>query len=42
MKPAIATLSSKFQISIQKTVREHNHWRAGQEFALLPKGRACW
>lgn len=39
MKPAIATLSSKFQISIPKMVRERNHWRAGQEFAFLPKGR---
>lgn len=39
MTAAIATLSSKFQISIPKTVRERNHWRAGQEFAFLPKGR---
>ena len=36
---AIATLSTKFQISIPKTIRELNHWRAGQEFAFLPKGR---
>ena len=39
MNAAIATLSAKFQISIPKTVRERNHWRAGQEFAFLPKGR---
>ncbi len=39
MNTAIATLSTKFQISIPKTVRELNHWRAGQEFAFLPKGR---
>jgi AbrB family looped-hinge helix DNA binding protein len=39
MNAAIATLSTKFQISIPKTVRELNHWRAGQEFAFLPKGR---
>jgi AbrB family looped-hinge helix DNA binding protein len=39
MNASIATLSTKFQISIPKTVRELNHWRAGQEFAFLPKGR---
>ncbi len=39
MNAAVATLSTKFQISIPKTVRELNHWRAGQEFAFLPKGR---
>ncbi len=39
MNAAIATLSTKFQISIPKTVRELNHWHAGQEFAFLPKGR---
>lgn len=39
MNAAIATLSTKFQISIPKTVRELNHWSAGQEFAFLPKGR---
>ena len=39
MTAAVATLSSKFQISIPKAVRERNQWRAGQEFAFLPKGR---
>jgi bifunctional DNA-binding transcriptional regulator/antitoxin component of YhaV-PrlF toxin-antitoxin module len=39
MAAAVATLSAKFQISIPKTVRERNQWRAGQEFAFLPKGR---
>ena len=39
MTPAIATLSAKFQISLPKAVRERNQWRAGQEFAFLPKGR---
>jgi bifunctional DNA-binding transcriptional regulator/antitoxin component of YhaV-PrlF toxin-antitoxin module len=39
MNAAVATLSSKYQISLPKTVRECNHWRAGQEFAFLPKGR---
>lgn len=31
-----ATLSSKFQISIPKEVREKQKWRAGQEFAFVP------
>jgi AbrB family looped-hinge helix DNA binding protein len=39
MGAAVATLSAKFQISIPKPVRERNQWRAGQEFAFLPKGR---
>lgn len=33
------TLSSKFQISIPKEVRESQGWKAGQKFAFLPKGR---
>jgi AbrB family looped-hinge helix DNA binding protein len=37
--PATATLSSKFQISIPKTVRDEQHWEAGQEFVFIPKGR---
>ena len=36
---ATATLSSKFQISIPKTVREAQHWKAGQEFVFIPKGK---
>ena len=36
---ARATLSSKFQISIPKQVREAQQWRAGQEFVFLPKGK---
>jgi len=36
---ATATLSSKFQISIPKTVREEQHWEAGQEFVFIPKGK---
>ena len=36
---AIATLSSKYQISIPKTVREEQHWKAGQEFVFIPKGK---
>lgn len=33
-----ATLSSKFQISIPKAIRETMHWSVGQEFVFLPKG----
>lgn len=32
-----ATLSSKFQISIPKRIRETQHWEPGQEFAFIPK-----
>ena len=35
---ATATLSSKFQISIPKAVREAKGWCAGQEFVFIPKG----
>ena len=38
---ATATLSSKFQISIPKEVREQQHWRAGQEFVFIPKGKGA-
>jgi len=31
-------LSSKFQISIPKSVRDQHQWAAGQEFVLIPKG----
>ena len=37
---ATATLSSKFQISIPKAVRDEVHWVAGQEFVFIPKGRS--
>lgn len=33
-----ATLSSKYQISIPKAVREAQRWEAGQTFVFLPKG----
>ena len=36
---ATATLSSKFQISVPKAVREEQHWEAGQEFVFIPKGK---
>ncbi|MDO9051777.1 MAG: AbrB/MazE/SpoVT family DNA-binding domain-containing protein [Methylotenera sp.] len=36
---AIATLSSKYQISIPKSVREELHWQSGQQFVFIPKGK---
>lgn len=36
---AVATLSAKFQISIPKSVRDEQQWRAGQEFVFVPKGK---
>lgn len=36
--PETATLSSKFQISIPKAIREAQHWKAGLTFAFIPKG----
>jgi AbrB family looped-hinge helix DNA binding protein len=35
--PNTATLSSKFQISIPKAVRDELRWEAGQEFVFIPK-----
>ena len=35
----VATLSSKFQISIPKAVREHQRWEAGQKLVFIPKGK---
>lgn len=37
--PATATLSSKYQISIPKSVREEQHWQFGQQFVFIPKGK---
>jgi AbrB family looped-hinge helix DNA binding protein len=37
--PAITTLSSKYQISIPKSVREEQHWQSGQQFIFIPKGK---
>jgi AbrB family looped-hinge helix DNA binding protein len=34
------TLSSKFQISIPKQVRDKTGWKAGQKFAFIPKGKS--
>lgn len=33
-----AKLSARFRISIPKAVREARHWKAGQQFAFIPKG----
>ncbi len=35
---ASTILSSKFQISIPKDVRESQNWRPGQKLAFVPKG----
>lgn len=35
---ARARLSSKFQISVPKSVRIAQSWQAGQEFVFIPKG----
>jgi AbrB family looped-hinge helix DNA binding protein len=39
MQASTTTLSSKFQISIPKAVREEQRWVAGQEFVFIPKGK---
>jgi AbrB family looped-hinge helix DNA binding protein len=39
VRMATATLSTKFQISIPKEVRDQQHWMAGQEFVFIPKGK---
>lgn len=36
---AIATLSSKYQISIPKPIRDEQHWQSGQKFVFIPKGK---
>ncbi|MSP03590.1 MAG: AbrB/MazE/SpoVT family DNA-binding domain-containing protein [Acetobacteraceae bacterium] len=38
-KKRTATLSSKYQISIPKSVREAHEWKPGQEFAFVPRGK---
>ena len=35
----VTKLSTKYQISIPKAVREEQGWEAGQEFAFVPKGK---
>jgi AbrB family looped-hinge helix DNA binding protein len=36
----VTTLSTKFQISIPKEVRDAQNWKAGQQFAFVPRGIA--
>lgn len=36
---ATATLSSKYQISVPKAIRDNLHWEAGLEFVFIPKGK---
>jgi AbrB family looped-hinge helix DNA binding protein len=38
MAKRTTTLSSKYQISIPKEVREAQGWKPGQEFAFVPRG----
>lgn len=35
----IATLSSKYQISTPKSVREEQHWQSSQQSVFIPKGK---
>ena len=35
----IATLSSKFQISVPQAVRLNQNWGAGDKLAFVPRGR---
>jgi len=35
---ATATLSSKYQLSIPKAIRDEQRWLAGQEFVFIRKG----
>ena len=37
-KKMVTTLSSKYQISIPKEVRDRQNWKAGQKFAFIQKG----
>ena len=37
---SVTTLSSKFQISIPKEIREEMHLRPGQKFTFLRKGNS--
>ena len=37
MSNRTTTLSSKYQISIPKHIRERMGWKPGQEFAFFPK-----
>ena len=34
-----ATLTSRYQISVPKTIRHAQHWEAGVKLAFIPKGK---
>ncbi len=36
----VTKLSSKFQISVPKSVRDRHNWKAGQKFAFVPNGKS--
>lgn len=36
-KPETTTLSSKFQVTLPKTLRARQQWQPGQEFAFIPE-----
>jgi AbrB family looped-hinge helix DNA binding protein len=36
----VTKLSSKFQISVPKSVREKQKWKPGQKFAFVPNGKS--
>lgn len=36
----VTKLSSKFQISVPKSVREQQNWKVGQKFAFVPRGKS--
>jgi bifunctional DNA-binding transcriptional regulator/antitoxin component of YhaV-PrlF toxin-antitoxin module len=38
--PTTATLSSKYQITLPKSLCEEQDWQSGQEFAFIPKGKS--
>jgi bifunctional DNA-binding transcriptional regulator/antitoxin component of YhaV-PrlF toxin-antitoxin module len=35
----VTKLSSKYQISVPKSVREQQKWKVGQKFAFVPSGK---
>lgn len=35
----VTTLSSKYQISVPKSVRDSQNWKPGQKFAFVPRGK---
>ena len=37
--PTTTTLSSKYQITIPKSVCDEQEWPLGQQFAFIPKGK---